>query len=181
MNKKFKKENILDKNNRVMSISKSSICRILKQNFKIRKTIIRTCFLKKEQKKRGQNFCKDMLKRSIKGSQIFFTDETKISLGEFSGKIRIGIPLQGENEHKCNAGLEKLDIKYDGTILPCPAFKEITPEEFEKYNITLPNIYRNLEEVKIPGRGTRVKPLCKQIYSERTKISQFFCFKKIKL
>jgi len=89
----------------------------------------------------------------------------------FSGKIRIGIPLQGENEHKCNAGLEKLDIKYDGTILPCPAFKEITPEEFEKYNITLPNIYRNLEEVKIPGRGTRVKPLCKQIYSERTKIS----------
>lgn len=27
----------------------------------------------------------------------------------------------------------------------------------------------NLEEVVIPGKGTRVKPLCKQIYSARTK------------
>ena len=87
----------------------------------------------------------------------------------FSGKIRIGIPLQGDNEHKCNAGLEKLDIKFDGTVLPCPAFKEITSEEFERYNITLPNIYTSLESIKITGRGTRKKPLCKQIYNKETK------------
>ena len=87
----------------------------------------------------------------------------------YSGNIRIGIPLQGENTHKCNAGLEKIDIKFDGTVLPCPAFKEITREECEKFNIKLPNIYKNLEEVVIPGKGTRVKPLCKQIYSARTK------------
>ncbi len=87
----------------------------------------------------------------------------------YSGNIRIGIPLQGEDTHKCNAGLEKLDIKFDGTVLPCPAFKEITQEECERFNIKLPNIYENLEEIIIPGKGTRAKPLCKQIYSARTK------------
>lgn len=86
----------------------------------------------------------------------------------YSGNIRIGIPLQGKDTHKCNAGLEKLDIKFDGTVLPCPAFKEITPEECERFNIKLPNIYKNLEEVVIPGKGTRVRPLCKQIYGTRT-------------
>ncbi len=85
----------------------------------------------------------------------------------YSGKIRIGIPLQGEDTHKCNAGIEKLDIKFDGTVLPCPAFKEITEEECRRFNIKLPNIYTNLEDVKISGHGTRVQPLCKQIYNSR--------------
>lgn len=87
----------------------------------------------------------------------------------FSGNVRIGIPLQGDDTHKCNAGLEKLDIKFNGDVLPCPAFKEITSEECEKFNIKIPNIYRNLEEVYIPGKGKRIKQLCKQIYEDRTK------------
>lgn len=37
----------------------------------------------------------------------------------YSGNIRIGIPLNGKISHLCTAGTEKLDIKYDGTILPC--------------------------------------------------------------
>lgn len=87
----------------------------------------------------------------------------------FSRNIRMGIPLQGDDTHKCNAGLEKLNIKFNGDVLPCPAFKEITPEECEKFNIKIPNIYRNLEEISIPGKGKRVKQLCKQVYSRRTK------------
>ena len=87
----------------------------------------------------------------------------------FSGNVRIGIPLQGDDTHKCNAGLEKLDIKFNGDVLPCPAFKDITSAECEKFNIKIPNIYRNLEEVYIPGKGKRVKQLCKQIYEDRTK------------
>ena len=86
----------------------------------------------------------------------------------FSGKIRIGIPLNGKVSHLCTAGTEKLDIRYDGIILPCPAFKEITEEECQKYNIKLPNIYTNLEDVNIPGIGTRVIPLCQEIYLERS-------------
>jgi MoaA/NifB/PqqE/SkfB family radical SAM enzyme len=84
----------------------------------------------------------------------------------YSGNIRIGIPLQGENNHKCNAGLEKIDIKFDGTILPCPAFKELTKEECEKYNIKLYNIYDSLDQINIPGKGTRLEPLCRKIYKK---------------
>lgn len=85
----------------------------------------------------------------------------------YSGNIREGTPLQGETAHKCNAGLEKLDIKYDGTILPCPAFKELTPEEYKKYGIKTYNIYENLEEVVIPGKGTRAVPLCAKVYQKK--------------
>lgn len=81
----------------------------------------------------------------------------------YSGKIRIGIPLMDSSAHRCNAGLEKLDIKFDGTILPCPAFKELDIETMKKYGIKCYNIYENLEEVKTPG-GKRVEPLCKKVY-----------------
>lgn len=85
----------------------------------------------------------------------------------YTGNIRIGIPLNGNETHKCNAGLEKLDIKFDGTVLPCPAFKELTEEECIKHNIKLPNIYKNLEEINIPGKGKRKYQLCKQIYNNK--------------
>lgn len=94
---------------------------------------------------------------------IEFMEILKEASTNYSGNIRIGIPLQGENTHKCNAGLEKLDIKFDGTILPCPAFKELDPETMKKYGIKHYSIYENLEEVKTPG-GKRVEPLCKKIY-----------------
>jgi len=111
----------------------------------------------------------------INSSNLMMSDEEKKNFFEileqerkrFSGNIRIGIPLQGEENHKCNAGLEKLDIKFNGDVLPCPAFKEITSEECEKFGIKIPNIYRNLEDVTIPGKGKRVKQLCKQIYAQR--------------
>lgn len=83
----------------------------------------------------------------------------------YSGTIRIGIPLMGNNTHKCNAGLEKLDIKFDGTILPCPAFKELDEETMKKYGIKQYSIYSNLEEVKTPG-GKRVEPLCQKVYKK---------------
>ena len=81
----------------------------------------------------------------------------------YSGNIRIGIPLMGDSSHKCNAGLEKLDIKFDGTVLPCPAFKELDIVTMKKYGIKYYSIYENLEEVKTPG-GKWVEPLCKKIY-----------------
>lgn len=82
---------------------------------------------------------------------------------QFSGKVRIGIPLNERISHLCTAGTEKLDIKYDGTILPCPAFKEISAETMEKYGIRFHSIYEDLEKVVVPG-GKREKPLCKQVY-----------------
>ncbi len=82
---------------------------------------------------------------------------------KYSGNIRIGIPLNGQMSHMCIAGTEKLDIKFDGTVLPCPAFKEIDTEILKKYGIELHNIYKDLEQVTVES-GTRTYPLCRQIY-----------------
>ena len=83
----------------------------------------------------------------------------------YNGNIRIGIPLMEDSTHQCNAGLEKLDIKFDGTILPCPAFKELDVETMKKYKIKCYSIYENLEAVKTPG-GKRVEALCKKVYKK---------------
>ncbi|HOZ54799.1 MAG TPA: radical SAM protein [Clostridia bacterium] len=81
----------------------------------------------------------------------------------FSGNIRIGIPLNGKISHMCNAGIEKLDIKYDGTILPCPAFKELSHEKMQKYGVKIYSIYENLKNFELRSNNFN-EPLCKQIY-----------------
>lgn len=83
----------------------------------------------------------------------------------YKGEIRIGIPLTENDEHLCTAGFDKMVIKYDGSVLPCPAFKEIDPSTLEEYGISVPNIRSNLEDVII-FQGNRAKPLCKVIYSK---------------
>ena len=92
-----------------------------------------------------------------------FSKILKTEKENYSGNIRIGIPLNGKISHLCTAGTEKLDIKYDGTILPCPAFKEISEETMEKYGIKLHSIYEDLEKVVVHN-GKRNVPLCKQVY-----------------
>lgn len=82
----------------------------------------------------------------------------------FNGKIRIGIPLIGNDTHLCTAGLSKMVIKYDGTVLPCPAFKEMDKESLEKNGVRVLNIYDDLENIRV-YKGTRNKPLCKTLYS----------------
>lgn len=89
----------------------------------------------------------------------------------FKGKIRIGIPLLGDVQHSCTAGTEKLDIKFDGTVLPCPAFKDIDAEILKEHGITLYNIYKDLDDINVSG-GKRDMPLCRQIYNFTTSISK---------
>ena len=89
----------------------------------------------------------------------------------FNGKIRVGIPLQGVDTHKCTAGLSKMVIKYDGLVLPCPAFKEYDIDVLNKIGIKTPNIYGDLNDIKVYS-GTRSKPLCKQLYDFNRNISK---------
>ncbi len=83
-----------------------------------------------------------------------------------STKLKIGIPLQQQNTHKCTAGFDKIDIRYDGQILPCPAFKDVDTKTLQRKGIQDINIYRNLEDFKFVENITRVIPLCEQIYKE---------------
>lgn len=110
---------------------------------------------------RGQENREELM---LSGSELKeFSEILHKEKEHYSGNIRIGIPLDGRISHLCTAGTEKLDIKYDGTILPCPAFKELSAKTMEKYGIRLHSIYEDLEKVVVHG-GKRREPLCKKIY-----------------
>ncbi len=81
----------------------------------------------------------------------------------FNGVLRVGIPLLSDDKHKCTAGLDKLVIKYDGIVLPCPAFKEYDTAILNKMGIKTPNVHTDLESVQVHN-GTRSYPLCKKLY-----------------
>ena len=84
---------------------------------------------------------------------------------KYSGNIRMGIHMQEDNRHKCNAGFDKFDIRTDKVILPCPALKEISREEAKKYGINLYTI-DEIDKVKVKNL-TRDIPLCQRVYSKK--------------
>ena len=83
INEKLKRQNIRDKNGKLLSISKSQVNRILKKKFwkplKIRKVF----YLNEDAKKKRLTFCQRILEmefegKKLEGKNIFFTDETKM-------------------------------------------------------------------------------------------------------
>jgi MoaA/NifB/PqqE/SkfB family radical SAM enzyme len=57
--------------------------------------------------------------------------------------IRLGDSFTSCNCSTCNAGKNKLVIRYDGQVLPCERFKEITNEN-NIYNMSLNEIYNQI-------------------------------------
>lgn len=77
-------------------------------------------------------------------------------------KIKIGIPLMGNNKHICTAGYDKVVIRYDGQVLPCPAFKDIDLQLLEEKGFKTVNIFKNIEEYQISDK-IHEAPLCEQM------------------
>ncbi len=76
-------------------------------------------------------------------------------------KIKIGIPLTKDDQHLCTAGNDKLQIRFDGQILPCPAFKDIDISLLQQKGFSNINIYENLDDLEIHS-GANEKPLCQE-------------------
>lgn len=99
---------------------------------------------------------KDKLQLNEKKLKEFIEECEKIT----NSKVKIGIPLQNDNNHLCTVGFYKLVIRYDGQVLPCPAFKDIDLNLLEVNNFKSVNIYNNLSDFKFVNE-TRKHPLCK--------------------
>ena len=84
------------------------------------------------------------------------------SLKSATVKIKVGIPLTNENKHICTAGYDKVVIRYDGEILPCPAFKDIDLKLLEEKGFKVVNIYDNLHEFEFKNESHEI-PLCEQM------------------
>ena len=66
-----------------MTIHKSTICRMLNKELGRPRKVKRVFFLTDDQKRQRIEFCEKMLKKGIKGGNIFFSDETKIDIGSY--------------------------------------------------------------------------------------------------
>ncbi|MDD2181207.1 MAG: radical SAM protein [Bacilli bacterium] len=77
--------------------------------------------------------------------------------------IRNGIPMLDEDNHLCTAGYDKCVIRYDGVILPCPAFKDTDLQILKDNGMQIYNIHENLEDINF-HEGSRKTPLCKKIH-----------------
>lgn len=95
--------------------------------------------------------------------------------------VRIGMPLQLNINGLgcCNAGLDKLCVKYDGTVYGCEAFKYIELKD-ERGNVIQPDsiycrrladIYRNSEYLNAEARFVR-QQLCKNGCSSKCPVQR---------
>lgn len=85
-------------------------------------------------------------------------DELKAKLEKIaSEKIRIGIPLQLDNEeYCCYAGKSKLCIRYDGKVFGCEAFKYVQLIDENNKAIIPDSIYeKSLEDIYINSEYLR--------------------------
>lgn len=82
-------------------------------------------------------------------------------------KYRFGIPMSNYcgRFSSCNAGISKLIMRWDGTFLPCEAFKECRQSEFVLGKLGDSRIYQMLEEAnrssalrKLKANSHRIDP-----------------------
>ena len=75
--------------------------------------------------------------------------------------------MQQLNQHKCTAEFDKIDIRFDGQVLPCPAFKDTSEKLLREKGVKNINIYKNLEDFEFTPTVSRNSPLCEEINKER--------------
>ena len=78
INEKLKKNNVLDKNGKPVSISKSQVNRILREKFGKPLKVKKVFYLNDDSKTKRIEFCKKIIEQNLEGKNIFFTDETRI-------------------------------------------------------------------------------------------------------
>ena len=97
INADLERDNVLDRNNKQVTINHSTICRCLKTYYGKPKKIRKVFFLNSEQMRRRVEYCQMVLDRKINFDQIMFTDECIIDLSSYTNdSIRLDPGTQAE-------------------------------------------------------------------------------------
>ena len=95
INAQLEKDNIVDKNNKPLTVNATTVCAYLKTYYGKPKKIRKVFFLSPEQMKRRVDYCKMILDRKINFDQVMFTDECIIDLSPYTNDtIRLDPNLQ---------------------------------------------------------------------------------------
>ena len=84
INQELEKENVLDKNNKPLTIHHGTVCAYLREYYGKPKKIRKTFFLNPEQMQRRVEYCNMIIDRKINFDQIMFTDECIIDLSSYT-------------------------------------------------------------------------------------------------
>ena len=101
INTELENENIVDSNNKPLSINHSTICNYLKEFYGKPKKIRKAFFLNAEQMKKRVEYCNKILNRGINFDQMMFTDECIIDLSAYTND---SICLDPEIQRKLKNG-----------------------------------------------------------------------------
>ena len=121
INQKLKEDNVLDKKNKLISITKRGVNKILRQKLIIR-NVRKTFYMTEEQQKKRLSFCKKLLNMGIGKKDILFTDETKIDTGPYTTTEKIRITKGKEKkirkgDIKACKSIERPQKKFEKSIM----------------------------------------------------------------
>ena len=71
INNQLKKDNILDKNGKNLSITKSQVNRILREKYGKPLKVRKVFYLNEDAKKKRLDFCKNIIQMNLEGKNIF--------------------------------------------------------------------------------------------------------------
>ena len=105
INEKLKKNNELNKNGKLLSISKRQVNNILREKYGKPLKIKKVFYLNEESKRKRMEFCQKIIDMEIDGKKldginIFFTDETKIDTAPNTSNESIRISSKVKNKLK---------------------------------------------------------------------------------
>ena len=116
INEKLKRQNIRDKNGKLLRISKSQVNRILKKKFGKPLKIRKVFYLNEDAKKKRLTFCQRIVamefeRKKLEGKNIFFTDETKMDTApNTSGEsIRVSSKIKRKLQKGEEEGFKKIN------------------------------------------------------------------------
>ena len=111
INNQLKKDNVLDKNGKILSITKSQVNRILRAKYGKPLKVRKVFYLDEEAKKKRLDFCKNIIQIGLEGKDIFFTDETRMDTAPNTKgeSIRLSAKIKNQIKKGDEEGYKKIN------------------------------------------------------------------------
>ena len=122
INNQLKKDNVLDKNGKILSITKSQVNRILRAKYGKPLKVRKVFYLDEEAKKKRLDFCKNIIQIGLEGKDIFFTDETRMDTAPNTKgeSIRLSAKIKNQIKKGNEEGYKKINRqtkKHEASII----------------------------------------------------------------
>ena len=122
INNTLKKDNVLDKNGKILTITKSQVNRILKGKYGKPLKVRKVFYLNEAAKKKRLEFCQKIIQMGLEAKNIFFTDETRMDTAPNTKgeSIRLSSKIKNQIRNGNEEGYKKINRetkKFEASII----------------------------------------------------------------